>query len=376
MKVLHINWSGDLGGAENLAYELAKQQSKGNSQYTPTIAYMSRKSVLGCKAKQEIIRVFEFNMRSGFDILNFKRYLSFIKQEKFDIIHDHNGPPLVRLSKIWSPNSIFIQHIHGTKFGPKKWETSRVLLWKSLTAGLVNRYIANSQYTKEIAMQKEKISGEKISVIYNGIDIDKFTQIKNNSQTSLAIRKEFNIKPDEWVVGTVSNLLPAKGIDKFIQVAKKIIAVNKPHIPNIKFVIVGEGKLRSELEDLVKSLDIKDNVIFTGMRNDVPNILSMFDTFLFTSNWEAFGITLIEAMLSEIPVITFKVGGIAEVVPKNCGILLPPNIERAIESIIFLRENPEVAKNMIARAKKWVKEKFDIDKTTKEIESMYYKIRP
>ncbi len=363
MKVLHINWSGDLGGAENLAYELARHQFVGASRrLAPTIAYMSRKSVLGNRAEQEGIKVVEFNMRSGFDIFNFKRYLSFIKQERFDIIHDHNGPPLVRLSKIWSPHSIFIQHIHGTKLGPEKWESSRVLLWKRVTAKLVDWYIANSQYTREIAMRKEKISENLISVIYNGINVDKFVGESESSHLS-NVRKELGIKPEEWVVGIVGNLVPAKGIDKFIQVAKRV--------NNAKFVIVGEGALRNELEHLVETLNLNGKVIFTGARDDIPDILSVFDVFLFTSNWEAFGITLIEAMASGVPVVAFKVGGVAEVVPEGCGILIPPSINKAVESIIFLRENPEIAKKMIDRAREWVMGEFNINRTAKRVENIY-----
>ncbi|MCK4307520.1 glycosyltransferase [candidate division WOR-3 bacterium] len=359
MKVLHINWSGDLGGAENLAYELARHQ--GIPTCRDTIAYMSKKSVLGKRAEQEGIRVVEFNMRSGFDIFNFKRYLSFIKQERFDIIHDHNGPPLVRLSKIWSPHSIFIQHIHGTKLGPEKWESSRVLWWKRVTAKLVDWYIANSQYTREIAMRKEKISENLISVIYNGIDVDRFVGAGLNPAPT--IRKEFGIKPEEWVVGIVGNLVPAKGIDKFIQVAKRV--------NNAKFVIVGEGALRSELEHLVETLNLNGKVIFTGARDDISDILSIFDVFLFTSNWEAFGITLIEAMASGVPVVAFRVGGVTEVVPEGCGILIPPNISKAVESIIFLRENPEIAKKMIDRAREWVRDRFNINRTAKRVENIY-----
>jgi len=362
MKVLHINWSGDLGGAENFAYELAKRQFVGVKRLAPTIAYMSRKSVLGTKAEQEGMRIVEFNMRSGFDIFNFKRYLSFIKGEKFDIIHDHNGPPLVRLSKIWSPHSIFIQHIHGPKITPTRWESPRVLWWKRITSRLVDWYIANSNYTKEVAMRKEKISKSLISVVYNGIDIDKF--VGASRRLAPTIREEFGIKNDEWVVGIVGNLVPAKGIDKFIQVANKV--------DNAKFVIVGEGELRSKLEHLVKSLKLNGKVLLIGARDDIPNILSMLDVLLLTSNWETFGIILVEAMASGIPVIAFNVGGVAEVVPEDCGMLIPPDISKAVESIFFLRNNPEIAKKMGTAGIRWAIEKFDIKKIAKQVENIYY----
>jgi glycosyltransferase involved in cell wall biosynthesis len=355
MKVLHINWSGKLGGAEKFALDLASQQK------SATIAYMNKKLILGEKAKENGINVVEFNMGSGFDIINFIRYIFYIKHNKFDIIHDHNGTPLVRLSKIFCPESVFIQHIHGTKLGNEKWERTYVILWKRITNCLIDHYIANSNHTKRIAHKKEKIPLSRTSVIYNGIELSKFK--KADTQSANRIRKELGIKENEQVIGTVSNLVPAKGIDKFICIAKEV--------KGAKFVIVGEGELRKELEHLVISLGLKDTVIFAGAREDVPAILSIFDLFLLTSNWEAFGITLIEAMAVGIPIIAFKIDGVSEVVDKGCGVLIPPKIDEAVKYINFIRENSDITKKMIDSGLRLVNEKFDIRKIATEIENIY-----
>jgi glycosyltransferase involved in cell wall biosynthesis len=353
MNVLHINWAGKFSGAEKFARDVAIRQKEA------TIAYMNRKLALGEEVEEKGIRVVEFNMRSGFDVINFIRYIFFIMREKFDIIHDHNGPPLTRLSKLFSSKSIFIQHIHGTKFGTQRWERFYVLLWNRFTSWLVDHYIANSNCIKKIVSNKEKISLARISVVYNGIELDNFTPTRPQKE----IKKTLGIGEDEYVVGTIGRLTLQKGLDKFILIAKEV--------EDVKFVIVGEGELEEELKDLVKRNSLENRVIFTGLRKDIPDILSIFDIFLLTSNWEPFGIVLVEAMAIGVPVVAFNVDGVREVVEEGCGILISPNIKEAVKAIVFLKENPKIAHRLSAQALKLVRKKFHIKEKVKEIEKIY-----
>lgn len=357
MKILHINGLGYFGGAETFTYLIAKEQMKMGNDVT--IAYMSQKSVCGVWAEKEGIKTIEFNMCCGLDIINFKRYIEFIKNEKFDIIHDHNGPPIVRLSKFFCKTIVFIQHIHGTKLGNVQWDKRSVLLWKKLTASLVDYWIANSQHIKRLAMTKEQIPLSKVSVVYNGIDINGFHPSKPRSET----RKELGLSEKDFIIGTVGRLNKAKGIDKMLLVAKEI---------ETKFVIVGDGELREELEQLKSKLGLKDKVIFTGSRGNIPDILSSFDIFLSTSQWEAFGIALVEAMAMGIPIVAFAIDGILEVVTDECGILVPPNdIDKMKEAINYLKENKNIMNSMGKNGIKRVKENFDIVTKAEELQNLY-----
>lgn len=360
MKILHINWSGNLGGAEKFVYNLAVAQKETDNDVT--IAYMSKKSIIGTKADKSGLKTVEFNMRSGMDISDFIKYIQFIQEENYDIIHDHNGPPIVRLSKLFSPDSIFIQHIHGTKLGNIKWEKRTVILWKQLTYKLVNHWVANSNSTKNIASIKEKIPLSLISVIHNGIDLSQFKPSHNREK----IRNELKIDKDNFVIGTVARLSPPKGIDKFVEIARFM-----QNEKAVKFVIVGDGELRSELERLVVSGNLTDKVIFTGSREDIPDILSAFETFLSTSNWEAFGIALVEAMAVGVPIVAFAINGVTEVIDKECGILIPyGETDKTVEALGFLKNNPEKRKQMGLEGIKKAK-LFDIKAISSKILSLY-----
>ncbi|MFA5032815.1 MAG: glycosyltransferase [bacterium] len=363
MKILHINWSGEIGGAETFVYNLAFAQKE--SRNDVTIAYMTKSSILGLKAQKTGIKTIEFDMCSGFDLIKGLNYIKFIRKEKFDIIHDHNGPPIVRLSKVFSGKSTFIQHIHGTKWGNIKWEKREVILWKTITNKFVGCWIANSEHTKKIASLKERIPLSSIKVVYNGIKLSEFKLLRDKSE----IKKEFNMGKNDFIVGTVARLAPPKGIDNFIEVARRT------DDSDIKFIIVGEGELESKLKLLVKEMNLQDKIIFTGAREDIPDILSIFDIFLSTSKWEAFGITIIEAMAVGLPVVAFSVDGIKEIVKENCGILVPyPDVDKIVETISFLKTNPAKRKEMGTKGMEYVSNCFDIKTIETKIKDLYEEV--
>ncbi|MDD5529184.1 MAG: glycosyltransferase family 4 protein, partial [bacterium] len=179
-------------------------------------------------------------------------------------------------------------------------------------------------------------------------------------------KREFNINEKELIVGVVGRLTLQKGIDKFIEVVKKI------DVPDIKFIIVGKGELENELKTLVKNMNLQDKIIFTGQRQDIPDILSIYDIFLSTSNWEPFGITIIEAMAVGLPVVAFAVDGIKEIVKENCGILVPyPDVDKIVETISFLKNNPDKRKEMGMNGIKYVSNWFDIKVIEAKIKALY-----
>lgn len=361
MKILHINWSGNLGGAENFAFQLAKAQKAYG--YEVTIAYMVNRSIIGDQAIKSGINAFECNMKNGSDFINLGKCFNLIKKENFDVIHNHNGSPFLNLIRCISPRSILINHLHGTSLGNDRWVKKSILIWHKISSFLVDHYVANSNHTKKIVMNKYRLPDHRISVLYNGIAL----KIFRPTEMKTAIKKEFGVKDNDNIVGTVARLAPPKGIDKFIEVAKRVTE----EIDNVKFFIVGEGELRPILERKVIKLNLQDKVIFTGARTDVPNLLSIFDIFLLTSNREAFGITLLEAMAIGVPIITFAVDGVKEVVNEHCAILIPPgDTESMAYHVLSLlrdkRKQRDLSKNGLIHVKK-----FNIETVSKKTIQIY-----
>jgi glycosyltransferase involved in cell wall biosynthesis len=187
-------------------------------------------------------------------------------------------------------------------------------------------------------MLKKGIKSGKIKVIYNGIDTDRFHKIYDNDKLKILYNFPLNSK----VVGTVGSLTIEKGHTYFIEAANKVLKL----YPDINFLIVGDGRCRNELEEKVNSLGIGKNVIFTGLRSDMPAIYSLMDVFVLPSLVEGMPMVLLEAMASGTPVIATSVGSVPKAVIDNqTGILVSPrDVDGLAKAMQFLIRNEEAAR--------------------------------
>jgi glycosyltransferase involved in cell wall biosynthesis len=147
--------------------------------------------------------------------------------------------------------------------------------------------------------------------------------------------EEFGLNKDDKIIGTIGRLYEQKGI-KYLFKSFKILLQN---VPNANLLIVGDGPLREDLQSRAKALEIQDKVIFTGVRQDIPCLLKMFDVFVLASLWEGQPITIMEAMAAGKPVVVTDVGGNKEILNQGkFGLIIPakdPEAQaRAIESLL------------------------------------------
>jgi glycosyltransferase involved in cell wall biosynthesis len=212
----------------------------------------------------------------------------------------------------------------------------------------------------------EKIDPSKTVVIYNGVDEERFSHFNNVSTA----RVELGIESNDPVLGSVSSLTPHKGHIYMFQAAPKILE----SFPSTKFLFVGDGNLREELEGQVKILNISSNVIFTGIRKNIPELLNLMDIFVLpSSSREGLGISIIEAMAVEKPVVATNIGGIPEVVQDGkTGILVPPqNSEALAGAIIELLNDSGKAEKMGRMGRLRIKDAFTTQRMISEIENLY-----
>jgi glycosyltransferase involved in cell wall biosynthesis len=212
----------------------------------------------------------------------------------------------------------------------------------------------------------ERIKPSKTVFIYNGVDEDNFSTFKNGSSAKAQLGVDSGVS----LVGTVSSLAPHKGHKYLIQAAPMILDI----LPSTKFLIVGDGILREKLEEQVKNLNLISNVIFTGTRKNIPDLLPAMDIFVLPScSREGLGISIIEAMAAEKPVVATDIGGIPEVVKNGeTGLLvLPRNSEALAQAIIELLQNPKKANTMGKKGRIRFQEKFTNKRMLSEVENLY-----
>lgn len=234
------------------------------------------------------------------------------------------------------------------------------------------KYIAVSKAVKE-NLCLLGVNNRKIDVLYNAIDLGKFSSDKRNLYY---FHKIYNLEEGVKLIGLVSQFQPGKGHEDFLEAAKIVSNKHK----NVKFLIVGK-KLPSEyfikIESLVETLKLTEKVIFTDWIEDVEKLFfSLYVLVQPTYIEEACGVVLLEAMASEVPVIATKSGGMQEIVNDGIyGFLVNKNDPKSIaEKLLFLLDNPAVAKDMGQRGREIIKENFNLSKIIKKFEIIYEKL--
>ena len=205
----------------------------------------------------------------------------------------------------------------------KKQPLMRSTIRKVLKAADVVLAVSNALRHEIIATGVSGIA-DKTRLSWNSVDVDKFSNKENNS-----FRNEYKLD-DKPIVLFVGNLIKRKNVDSILE-AKKIAS------SDYYLVVVGDGPLFKKLRKKVEDENIRD-VIFTGARNDVEDIIPSCDVLILPSFSESFGLVLIEALACGKPVIGSDVGGITEIITDNVGLLVDPkkvsSIARAIDKMI------------------------------------------
>lgn len=212
------------------------------------------------------------------------------------------------------------------------------------------------------------------SVIYECVDVDKFDPNNVSKDEILKLKNEFNINYSDRVIGCIGNINPAKGYEYFIECANLI----KRQLNCTKFLIVGaesdsQKRYYLRLKTLVSSLNLENDIIFTGKREDIPQLLSLFDVFLLTSINEGTPLVLLEAMAMETPVVVTDVGGISEQVENwVTGIIVPPrNPNAAAESVLYLLKNSVERVEMGVNGRKRVRDIFSLEQCVYRHKKLY-----
>jgi glycosyltransferase involved in cell wall biosynthesis len=184
-----------------------------------------------------------------------------------------------------------------------------------------------------------------------------------------AVRRELGLNDDDFVVGTVARLVPIKNHSLIVQSASRLA----PVLPCLRFVFVGDGSLREELEERVRRLGLHHLFRFTGWRTDTADLLSAFDVFAMVSRNEGMGRAFVEAQAAGLPVIGSRVGGVPEVVRENVtGYLVEPDnpaeLAECIQMLYTRRASPARTAEC---CREWVNPRFSAQSMVESIDRLY-----
>lgn len=219
-------------------------------------------------------------------------------------------------------------HSVYTKVKPHRALLNRVL------ARWTDRVICCSDTAGIDAEKFDHVSRDKIAVLANAIDLQKFSPVGPPA----GVREEIGLKEGEHLIGAVGSLREAKNHTALIEAVARLVEAGKP----VRCVICGEGKLEPVLRKQIRELGMADRVHLLGVRRPIANVLRELDIFAMPSNWEGFGIAMIEAMACGIPVVASRVPGLEEVAGRDHpGLVSPGNLQELAATLLKFLEGPD-----------------------------------
>lgn len=369
-----------IGGAEQHVATLCKHIDKEKFHVAVCTLFsrnLSQVEPFAAQIEKMGIRVERLGLTTWRDVRTFKKYLSLIDEEKIDIVHAHTVPAdfwgclIARAFK----HRKTIVTLHGPD--SKKTFISK-LQYKILNLCLTDRIIACSNLLKNIAINENFASSDKIEVIPNQVDITVFNPEKKGEK----IRIEYNISNDTVIIGSIGRFIKRKGFEICLQVFAE---VKKRH-PRSKFILCGYGEQEGFYKAVIQDLGIEKDVIITGPRMDIDEVMAAIDILLFTPYYgEGFGLVLIEAMASGKPVVASNVYPTPEIVIDGRTGFLPfpekpvetmkkVDVDPFVKKILYLIENNEIRKTMGLEGRRIVEEKYSTKVVMKQTETLYERV--
>lgn len=369
INVLHVIGKLPLGGAEILLLTIGAHVDR--NRINMAVCCLSEEGPVADQIKQEGIKVFCLKQpRFRYSYRKIINLMKIIKNDKIDIIHSHlqKADLMGRLIGLLCHVPVICKTRHDYRGSNEKGYPNNYrghlklnVLLDYLTDMVI--YISNSQ------MNAFKKRERKRCVIHNAFYEKKFKLSPNTRELK---RKQLGILPDEVLIGSVGRLTRIKG-QKYLLYAVREIKKIREDI-KIKILLVGEGDMKNQLLLLANELGISKNTIFMGKTKSVPELMQAMDIFVHPALWEPFGISIIEAMYSGLPVVASNVGGITEIIQDGVnGILVesqnPGSIARALLALI---DNPEKTKKIARNGRENVISKYSGKKYAEKITNLYY----
>lgn len=352
------------GGLEHIAIDLCRKVDK--KKYEVSILCLE-----ACEPEYETrlakygIPVFVVKKSKKVDIRFYSKVFALINKLGIDVVHIHSCIFDSAICTLFSKVKGTIFTAHGLPVATDIISTCQDFI------GLrrVGRIVAVSDEISEYLIHVLKVPKEKIDVIYNGIDVSEFKPAKNNKCSDL-LKARLNINHDSVVIGTVGRLEPVKNYSMLIRSFKRLKSmVDK----QLHLVFVGDGILKGKLESLSRELGIERSVSFLGVRDDVTELLDIFDIFVLTSLTEGISVSLLEAQSKGIPSVVTDVGGNSCVIDDGVNGFLCElnNSDLFCEKLKKLLEEERIYELFSKSSREQILKRFNSDNMIKLYEEIY-----
>lgn len=374
MKKTHILYALEAAGGGSLKHLVYLVTRLNPSRFCITIVLSKsrkediRNELNDLKKAGAAIRFIPMNrsIRPLWDIFLIFRIICLLFRMKPDIVHSHSSKAgalfriagwLCKVNKIYhTPHCFYFQGKTGIL---RKLYLLVEKILSKITTGIV--VSSNEQHE---ALVNKLTSPKKFININNAIDFDDYQQLKNIT----SIKSNLNIPLDSFVVGAIGRLAMQKDWRTYVYAANEVLKT----YPNTIFLIVGEGKCRSEITNLIKNLKLDKNLRLIGYKKDIQEIFSIIDILVNTSRWEGLPYVFLEAMKYAKPIIATDTGNATDIIHNKTGYITPVKDYKAIAgNIALLIENKNLCRDMGERGNDRLIQKYSFEYFISRHEKLY-----
>ena len=352
LNVLHVITTLDMGGAENQLLLLVREQIK--LGYKVRVVPLKGSNELEAKFLKCGASVDSDFINQGY-LYQIRKLIKLVKQ--FDVVHAHL--PKSELACALANPKVLIVSKHNCELfwprGPRLLSRALSLLVQSRT----NCFIAISHTVKKFLIANGEASSHKLSVVCYGYDATIACQPQS-------VEEAISGYP---IIGTISRLVPQKDLWTLLRGFKQLTMT----FPKAVLVVIGDGPLNSKLKNYSNELEIFQNIVWLGRRNNVLDYLGKLDVFVMSSLYEGFGLVLLEAMSKEVPVIASRNDAFCEILGDSSTQLFPIGDYQSLYLSIIATLDSE-KRSQVLQNQKQILLRYSSQSMIRDMERVYLKV--
>jgi glycosyltransferase involved in cell wall biosynthesis len=358
-----------LGGAERQLLELARRLDR--DRFDPAICTFTTGGELVEEAQDSGIRVHVLRRRGHREWRRVWQLRKLMKSGEIAIAHSLTFE--ANMYNILANIPRCARAVICSERTVGNWDRHGYEAYERVFLRFADHVTTNSHSARDFLLRRRKISKCKMSVIYNGVAVEDY-QTECPKPLRAKLRKELGVDENARIVGMVANLRQkVKNHRLLLTAAAQVVS----EISDATFVFVGEGAQEKQaLQELADRSGLAAHVIFTGARQDIARLLSLFEVGILCSDHEGFPNAVLEYMAAALPVVATNAGGCSELVDDgNTGFLIPPgHAAKLAEKIIWLLRNPGTARQMGRCGHERVQNSFSIERMVKSTVDLYQRV--
>ena len=308
------------------------------------------------------------------DWLALRRLEKILREQKPDIVHTHSGKAgiLGRLAARRAGVPVIIHHIHGPSFGPFQGLLANWIFTAAerYAAGVTTHFVCSAQAMTRLYLAAGIGRPEMFTRIFSGFPVEPFANAANDP----ALRSQLGLAPDAFVIGKIARLAPLKGHEDLLAAFQKLL----PQFPRARLLLVGDGRLRTQLEARARTLGLADKAVFTGLvpPGEVPRYVGIMDCLAHLSAREALSRALPQALAAGKPVVSYDFDGADEIcLDGETGFLVRTGDTATVtQRLLQLANDAPLRERLGRRGQQFVRENFAVEQMVDNLYHLYLKL--